>query len=235
GTTRVGADLSIVSPRITGNAAAQTAITAIDDIGNYHPLVIQGGGSQAPGTSQAGAQLTLSARRLEIDSRIDLPAGSLSLRAQGNGAQDAIVLGDHAQLLLTGFEKSFAGVPASAPGGSLSLAAQMGGIRMATGAVLDVSGAAHGGDAGSLQVASGGPVSLGGTLRASAQPGYRQGSADLDLATLDDFSSLNSASMVQALRKRGACGCATAMSQSAPRTWCTHMTSPSPPMPASLI
>src|SRR5262249_39564930 len=80
-----------------------------------------------------------------------------------------------------------------APGGTLRLSAATD-LDIASGAVLSVSGASAGGDAGSLVFASGGTTTLQGTLSGTASAGYQGGAFSLDasaLASSSSFSAVN--------------------------------------------
>ena len=192
GTMRVSSDVGFATPRITGTAGATQALTAVDGAGVSHAISIAA--VEAPADAQltqaAGAQWMFVGSRILVDSVIDLPSGAVTLQATGTGNADTVSVGGHGRIHAGGYERSFSGQPAFAPGGNVTLAS-VGALEVQDGAVIDVGGAAHGGDAGTLSITAGGAVQIDGTLLGSSQPGYRQGTFTLDAQSLPNFSAVN--------------------------------------------
>ncbi|MBF3364034.1 hypothetical protein HKW94_42860, partial [Pseudomonas aeruginosa] len=86
------------------------------------------------GTAGLGAELSLSAREIRLDSAVSLPSGKLSL-----SAEDDLELGDGARIDLAGRKASFNDVDKYSWGGDLLLSSRAGDIRQAAGSLIDLS------------------------------------------------------------------------------------------------
>ena len=175
---------------LTGTAKSDQIITAAKyDTTILAPTVA------AVATGDIGAKLTLSAKSILDKGNIDLAAGSLTLHATGTASTDGVTLDSTSQTSAAGSMKVIAGQIAYAPAGSIALVSDNGNLDVKSGAIVDVRGAAGGGDAGSLTmtatkgvvtVASADPVTkqVGAILKGSAATGYAQSSFILDAARL---------------------------------------------------
>ncbi len=90
-----------------------------------------------------------------------------------------------------GVAKQFFDQTEFAPAGSITLTADAGAIDLATGSILDFSGANGGGAAGSLTLsAPNGAVNLQSTLKGTAATGFAGGSFTLDSGSAADLDGL---------------------------------------------
>lgn len=162
-----------------------------------HLLVASGGGSiaasggAAGGSAGLGGAMELRAKSIDVTGRIEAAAGKLTLAAtgievdgSGNGINH-VTLGDGAVIAAEGVKVAFADTAAYAPGGQIVLRAAKGNVDVQDGAVVSVSGAVEGGDAGRLKLeAQEGTVSAAaGSLRAaasSADSSARRGELTVD-------------------------------------------------------
>ena len=186
-----GGDLNLHAPLITGEAGSSNRLTAGGSI------TLAGTGA-APGSADAlGAELTLTASAITVDTAVALPSGKLTLRADGD-----IVLGDTARLDLSGRAVPMFDVTRYSWGGDLVLESRGGNISTAAGSMIDLSADNHHG--GTLAVTaldeSAGHVALSGAILGGATGRYDAGGtivpfegAELTLRaqTLDDFAGLN--------------------------------------------
>ena len=116
----------------------------------------------------------------------------VSLPSAARAANGDLMLGSSAVLRLRGRAVDFRDVFKVTSGGTLRLGAS-GNILTADGAAIDVSADPRGGDAGWIEVAAGGRVSLPDAIQAAASTGYRGGGLTLDAGSLVDFGRLNAA------------------------------------------
>ena len=187
-------DLSLQSARLgTDNGAAQTIST------QGGVAIAAAGGTAAAQLPAAGVggKLVISGSSIRQDGRIELPAGIVSLEANGAAGGD-VTLGAGSTIDVAGIARPYFDTYAVAAGGSVSLGAAQGNVSIAQGASVDVSGAtaADGktsGNAGSLAVsAAQGQFNLAGTIKGAAASGKQQGSFTLDAGSLaGNFSALN--------------------------------------------
>ena len=144
-----------------------------------------GGTAAAMPAGHMGGALSLSGGSVSIGTTIAAPAGKLDVHA----TRGDLTIGDGALLTVGGINKTFFDTTTYASGGTLTLLAEHGGISLAQGATLDFSGAAGGGDAGSLDAEAGASLALAGTLRGQAVGGYRGGYLTLGSGTAMDLDA----------------------------------------------
>ncbi|VVC83085.1 filamentous haemagglutinin family protein [Sideroxydans sp. CL21] len=165
---------------ITGTAKSNLSITASD-----YDVTIAAGTVSAPTTADVGAAFSLNGKSIADNGNIVMPSGAVTLHAT-NG----VTLGAASQIVASGATKVIAGQTAYSPAGSVTLTSDNSNVDIASGAVVDVSGARNsnakdGGDAGTFNVnATQGIVSIAGKLKGSAVPGHAQGSFVLDAKSL---------------------------------------------------
>ena len=90
----LGGNLNLVTPLLTGESGSVNRLRAGGRLTLSQPAAMP---TAAPTTRGLGAELSLEAGDLRIDSRIALPTGKLTLRADGN-----VALGANAVLDLAG-------------------------------------------------------------------------------------------------------------------------------------
>ncbi|MGO4702976.1 filamentous haemagglutinin family protein [Dyella sp. 2RAB6] len=144
-----------------------------------------GGTAGAISGEHLGGALNLTGGSVSIATTVAAPAGQLGVHATSGD----LVLADGALLTVGGINKTFFDTTTYAAGGALTLLADHGGISLAQGATLDFSGAAGGGDAGSLDAEAGAALSLAGSLRGQAGSGYRGGYLTLGSGTAIDLDA----------------------------------------------
>ncbi|WP_229743360.1 filamentous haemagglutinin family protein [Aliidongia dinghuensis] len=149
-------------------------------------------GSATSAAGAFGGAITLIGGAVADNTLIQVPAGNVTLQATTGD----ISVGSGAHLSAAGVNKTFYDTITYAPGGTLTLKADHGAIAIAGGATLDVSGAAQGGDAGSLVLNAAGNVTLDGALAGQANgASYRGGILQLtsggavDLNRIVDLAS----------------------------------------------
>jgi hypothetical protein len=189
GSTDVGAGMNLSIARVSGEqSASQTLIAAgqlnVANLPANRTLAVVGA---------LGAKWTLSGTGILFDTRADLPSGMLKLAATAGNLE----LGKNADLSVAGKPVAFFDVTRASPGGTIELASDNGNILAQTGARMNVSGTA-GGDAGSVIIhAPNGTVAMAGASllgSAAADAGGTRGEGgrfELDVASLSDFSTLN--------------------------------------------
>jgi filamentous hemagglutinin family protein len=182
-------------------AAADGVRTVLGATGALSLGVAESEPSEAVPTAREpglGARFDLAAARVAVDTVVAAPAGVLAVRSTGvetavvpGSTGRSIVLGERAELRLAGQTLDFDDVRVTAPGGTVRLLAQNGGIEIARGATIDVSAAADG-DAGRIELrAANGVIDMLGSLRGTAHGGGRGGSFVLDAVDFGGFSALN--------------------------------------------
>jgi len=187
GTLAIGGATTVATPRLIAETGARAAL---DVAGN---LAITRLAEPPTTTAVAGlaGRWDLGAESISFASRLVLPSGAVRLTARGAGG---VVLEDGALIDVAGIDLSIAGQVLGTPGGSVSLAATQGDVRLRGSATMDVSGAASGADAGSLGIVA--PmgslvIDAASVLRAVARGGGRAGSFEADVRRFADFSALD--------------------------------------------
>ena len=172
------ADVTLTATSLTATDSARATLTT--GAFTFAPRAEAGQAAQAG----FGGHLGLTATRVELGGRVDLPSGEVSIAASGSpGDRRAFVLRGGAQINVAGRDVSLGAVTAHTDGGRVDLRTDQGFFVMDRGATVDVSAASGGGDAGALVVsAPTGALTLGGTLLGRAGAGARGGELVLDSA-----------------------------------------------------
>lgn len=180
--------LKLSSLRIGAAGGADLALTAASAL----ELSSAGGSAPAAALDALGGSLRLSGRRVLVDTQIETSAGQIVLSATGATAGDDIQLTARARLLALGRSLDFGSAHVAVGGGDIRLVTNGGDINAANGAVVDVSGAAAGGDAGSVALrAPNGSVTVPSAgIRGAARKGYRAGSLELDVGRSSSAAAL---------------------------------------------
>lgn len=175
-------DLALVTPYITGASGTTHSVSA----GAALTMTNPGASSVTPAGLQLGAQVSFSGASVAANSDILLPSGVLSLRARTG----SLTVGG--RLDAGGRAVSFYDVVKHTNGGSISLAADVGAVTVASGGTVNVSAAATGGNAGTFSVSSpGGLFTMNGALLGSAGIGGIAGTAEIDVGSISSFTALN--------------------------------------------
>ncbi|MDV9043776.1 filamentous haemagglutinin family protein [Stenotrophomonas sp. RAC2] len=185
-----GGALDIVTPLLTGSAGAQLAIR------NGGTVQVRGAAATA-GSDALGAELSIMAERVVIDSRVALASG----RFEAN-ARQGVALGSNAVLDMAGRKVSLFDVDKYSWGGDVALSSREGDIAADAASRIDLS--ARNNRGGRLTVAAlgpqGGRVDLAGTLLGGASGRYDAGGTEVPFdggelvvraRQLQDFSGLN--------------------------------------------
>ncbi|WP_432729966.1 filamentous haemagglutinin family protein [Variovorax sp. W6] len=192
-----GGNLEISTPLLTGEAGAVNRITAGGTLRIAAPEGSTRDAAAARDVKALGAELSLSAQDIVVDTAIVLPTGKLTMSAQGD-----IALGDGALLDVGGRKLGFNDLDKFSWGGDISLESQAGSIRQAAGATIDLS--AQENRAGTLKAvalgASAGVVDLQGRILGASSGHYdaggtmvpfKAGSVDIRAQRLGDSGSLD--------------------------------------------
>ncbi len=197
GSLTTGSDLNLAAARITVapyvTPGATDAAAPVYQVANF--LVDAGNGAlnlrQGTGTAgqnaTIGGSLEMRARTIDVATTVEVQAGRLTMTASGSAAGEGVVLEKGARLAATGYDY---GTGETEPGGTVTLRADNGVVRIDSGATVDVSGAGAG-DAGSIALAA--PVqgvTVDGTIR-GVSAGGKGGSVSIDTSQVTDFAGLN--------------------------------------------
>jgi filamentous hemagglutinin family protein len=182
GTGQLGAtgDLVFRTPLLTGERGSTRTINA----GGNFTLLDPGGAGSA--TTGIGAALSIQANAVDLRSDILLPSGKLEIQARSGNIQ---VSGN---LNVEGVAQAFNDLTRYADAGSILLAADAGSVNLEAGSRVSVAAQAGGGNAGSLVIRSpGGAFGNNGVLLGDGGTGGRDGSFQLDAATIPGFDTLS--------------------------------------------
>ena len=208
-----GGNLNITTPLLTGEAASVNRITA------GGTLTLSASAGVAPAAAgrydvALGAELSLTARDVRIDSTVALPSGKLSVTAEGG-----LLLDQHATIDMAGRKIAFFDVNKYSWGGDVVLESRSGNLRQAAGSLIDLS--AQNNRAGTLKATAladaAGVVDLQGSILGTSSGyydaggtlvPYLAGSIDIRAQKLGDSGSLDSqfAALNQRLTTGGVLG-----------------------------
>jgi filamentous hemagglutinin len=184
GDFRFDGDLNISAPVISALSGTNTQLHVPD-----HRLIFTSPDSTSVASESGfGARWLAEADFVEFGGGIVMPGGTFEL-----SGRTGVVLDPTARIDVSGVALDFPGVSdAFVPGGSVRLSSTEGFVSVSPGSTVDFSGAAGGGDAGSLSVkAPRGDVALGGSLSGGAAAGYVPGSIELAGLTFSQGLSLS--------------------------------------------
>jgi len=173
--------LRVMAPLITGADRADHRLAATGDL-----TLSSVAGSTAAIAPGLGARLTLTGRSVTAGTLIDLPGGSVSLRAAGGDVGvDGIIRVDDRSAVFHELRR-FAGA------GRIDLLSETGDVRLSAGSRLSANGATGGGDAGIILIsAPRGEALFSGRLEAQAGgTDARAGSFVLDAGTVPSYGGL---------------------------------------------
>ena len=174
-------NLVLQAGQVTGSNKSNLTVTATNQNISIQPVA----GATVTASEALNAKLTIVGKSIANNGNIDLSSGAVTLHATGAAATDGVTLGSGSRTAATGISKVIAGQTAYAQAGSVSLIADNGDVDIRSGSVVDVRGAAAGGDAGTINIsATKGAVTVAGELKGAANAKYAQGSFTLDARTL---------------------------------------------------
>lgn len=160
-----GGNLNVRTPLLTGEAASVNLLKAGDK------LTLTGAGTSAAANA-LGAELTLDARSVVLDSRISLASGKLRVTSDGD-----LTLGNGATVDVAGRTLPFNDVNKYSWGGDVALYSRNGNIRQAAGSRIDLS--AQNNQAGNLTAVAlasdAGMVDLQGQILGASSGHYDAG------------------------------------------------------------
>jgi filamentous hemagglutinin family protein len=196
-----GGTLTLSAPRITAATGADQRLSAAGKVTTVGTALPAGKTFAVGGI---GGKLEIAGSSIEHSGRIDLPAGELTLAANGAAASDGVALLAGSQINATGVAKTFADVIVAAAAGTVRLKSDNGGVSIADAdvtagkakALIDVSGVS-GGHAGTIAIAAvNGSLLMQGQLKGGAAPlpggtAPTQGSFRADAKSLGDLHALN--------------------------------------------
>lgn len=181
GSLATGGALTLTTPQVLAADSAKYSITA----GGAVTLV--GNGTPAAATPGLGASFTLQGSSISAGNQILMPGGEVSLQATGAGG--LTVTGS---VLVDGRDAKFFDLTRYGTAGRINLRADSGDVFLLAGSRLTASGAAGGGDAGTISVSTPqGTFLSSGLLEAKAgSSAARAGSFLLDAANLPSYADL---------------------------------------------
>ncbi|MGJ7545355.1 filamentous haemagglutinin family protein [Variovorax sp. LT1R16] len=167
-----GGDLNLHTPLLTGTANSVMRISAGGMLRATTGAPASPQALAARSADALGAELSLAARDLVVDTAVLLPSGKLSLSAERD-----LTLGGASHLDLAGRAVAFNDVTRYSWGGDVKLASLHGNVNQAAGSVVDVS--AQHNQAGTLEAialdAAAGTVSLQGRILGGSSGRYDAG------------------------------------------------------------
>ncbi|CAI1675762.1 filamentous haemagglutinin family protein [Serratia entomophila] len=189
-----GGNLHVNTPLLTGEAGSINHLRAGGSLSVTSPAAAGPAGEK---NDALGAELSLTAESIDLDTRITLPSGKLTLAASQN-----IALRDGARIDVAGMAVPFNDITKYSWGGEVVLQSERGDISQAPGAIVDLSAqynrggilraVALGAEAGTLdlrgQILGGasGEYDAGGTYVP-----YDAGGVELRAQRIEDFAALN--------------------------------------------
>jgi filamentous hemagglutinin len=198
GTLDVTGDLNINAGRITAAGLSDQTIKASGNLVTKRLKDADDKVVTILDKAPLGGKLTLMANTITHGGIIDMPSGTVTLKASGAGVvagDDSLILLKDSQINVQGSAKMLGTVAGLADAGTINLQTTKGNILMEAGAVLDVS-ATGGAGAGTVAINTAGVAALAGTLNGIAAVGNgvslpKQGSFELNAKTMTDFKALN--------------------------------------------
>ena len=183
----VAGPLTLDTPILTVASGARLTL-AVDSAFN----LLNSAEVREPTSSDLGGAILFDAQSVVLGSTVYAPSGQVTARANGGGANDDIRVTENGKIITRGAAVKFGSATATAPGGLVALQSARGDVIIDAGGLVDASGSAKGGDAGSIELsAPDGKVTfpLSG-IEASARSGYRGGAISFDVKTFATQSSL---------------------------------------------
>ena len=190
GTLDVKGDLNINAGRITAASLSDQTIKASHNlVTSKHDV------KTALDNAALGGKLTLAADTITHGGVIEMPSGTVTLKAEGSTGGESLVFLSGSEINAKGSSKMFGALSGLADAGTINLLTTNGKLRMDSGAVIDVS-AMGGAAAGKIAVITKEIATLGGTLNGLAAVGNtaglpKQGSFELTAGNVGDFKALN--------------------------------------------
>ncbi len=183
-------NLAIGATRITSRSGVNTTLTVPGAF-----TLSSTGPAMAPQTQALGASLQVAAANITLNGgRIDLPAGVVSLQANGAAANDGVTLDAGSMIRVAGVTQTFASSSADASAGSIFLSTANGSISQAAGATLDISGAGTQGAAGAIQLSAvAGTVNLAGTVDLATGSQARGAQLGIDASQIANVAQIATA------------------------------------------
>ncbi len=178
----VNGDLALVTPVISGEVGVSQILDA------QGALTLSRTSDAPTTTTKLGATLGLFGREVTLDSNINLPSGSLLVKAR----QGDIRIGQNAStsLNVSGVSQTFNDVTRVSEAGSITLTSLTGSVNLGNGSRLDLSAPTADGRAGTLAVeTTAGAFNLGGVI--DAHGAESPGIFFLDTATLPATAALD--------------------------------------------
>lgn len=161
-TLATDSDLSITASQVTVASGVGAAIDANGAVSLLSPTIPVSLSAFAP----LGGSLAVDGTSIELGTTLDLPSGNVTLSATGT---QGITLDAGSAINVAGVTEPFNTSNVATPGGTVSLSAATGAIKLATGSAIDVSAGA-GGTGGSLSISSPtGTVAAQGSLAGQGQ------------------------------------------------------------------
>ncbi len=189
GSITLSGDARIDTPLLTASSGATFKLGAAGAMDLVASTALQEGVTAPVGL---GSALHISASRLNLDTSMVLPAGIVTLTADGEDAADGISLGAGARIDVRGVDRIFDGQHVMASGGSVGLKSVAGNIATTQSSTIDVSSFDGKGSAGRLTLsAAAGELDLLGSIFGQGAAGATGGEFVVDAKVLPDLGLLN--------------------------------------------
>jgi len=197
-----GTMLTVAATRVTAMGGVNATIVAPGSVS-----IGASGNATTPELTELGASLQITAASIDVSGHIDLPAGVVTLSANGPASTDGITLETGSSIRVAGVTQSFGPVTSDVSAGAISLSSTAGSIVQNANTVLDLAGSGVRGDAGSLALAApSGAVQVAGTLL--LQPGSSARGANV---TIDAGQITSTTTLIGALGSGAGAGGANAV------------------------
>ncbi|HEX4181841.1 MAG TPA: filamentous hemagglutinin family protein [Caulobacteraceae bacterium] len=170
--------LTLTTPVVIADANSDQTLTTTGAFAVTAPAA--GSGSTALTSSALGGAVTLQGASVTVSAPVQAIAGDITLTA----TDGAVTVTGPGQLIAHGYAKAFADKVQYASGGAITLSANNDAVDIQSGALVDFSGAAAAGNAGSLSITTSNTstnVTLAGTFLGSAATGYIGGGLNLNV------------------------------------------------------
>lgn len=179
GSLDVSGNLDLITPLLTGAAASKYQIRSDGALELSQPAVSR----PSPFNGGFGADLTLQADSVKINSDITLPSGKLTLRATTGD----LTVGDvtTTTLNLAGTSTTFIDTIRYTSGGTVNLISDSGSVSVQAAATINVSAKEGGGNAGTIQAkAPSGTLDLTGAIIGTSGDRGEKGNFSLDMGSI---------------------------------------------------
>lgn len=185
----VNADVVVDTPLVTGLAGASLTLDTTASV-----ALVNSSGSMvdAQKIKNLGADLTVNASKVSLDTNVVFPSGLVAFNASGANSSDHVQINNNALIDVSGRTINYVdGHQAGSSAGVISLSSLNADVITRPGSLLNLSAAAAAGESGRLLINAGhGTSSLDGQITASHADGFAGASVRVDLDHVADLAAL---------------------------------------------